>query len=245
MANSYAFFDVDGTLLRLKSMFSFHDFWYQRWIGLDSGIRVEEYEDVTAILRALVESGAQRELINRRFYEFFSGRSVHEVGRCAQAWARTVVADPRLFVTEVIDELDALRAKGVEPVFVSGSFVEVLTPIAEHLNVSHILATRLLHDDKTYTGRFRAPQTIGEGKALAIGEFLSERSCPQSDCWAFGDDISDVSMLEAVGHPVAVIGDNALSSIARARGWKCLHISTSDDQLMIREGLSSLVGAET
>ena len=245
MTNSYAFFDVDGTLLRLKSMFSFHDFWYQRWIGLDSGARVEEYEDVTAILRALVESGAQRELVNRRYYEFFSGRSVDEVGRCAQAWARTVVADPRLFVTEVIDELDALRAKGVEPVFVSGSFVEVLTPIADHLSVSHMLATRLLHDGKTYTGRFRAPQTIGEGKALAIGKFLAERSILPADCWAFGDDISDVPMLEAVGHPVAVIGDSALSSTARARGWKCLHISASDDQLMIREGLGALVGEAT
>lgn len=242
MSRSYAFFDVDGTLLRLKSMFSFHDFWYQRWIGLDSRVRIEEYEDVTAILRALVDGGVQRELVNRRYYEFFSGRSVEEVGRCARAWARTVVADPKLFVTEVIDELDALRAKGVEPVFVSGSFVEVLTPIADHLNVSHIRATRLLHDGSKYTGRFRAPQTIGEGKALAIGEFLAERSCSSSDCWAFGDDISDVPMLEAVGHPVAVIGDSALSSIARARRWKCLHISAFDDLWMVREGLGALAG---
>ncbi|MFG6448328.1 HAD family hydrolase [Roseateles sp. BYS180W] len=245
MTNSYAFFDVDGTLLRLKSMFSFHDFWYQRWIGLDSDARVEEYEDVTAIMRALVESGEQRELINRRYYEFFSGRSVEEVERCAQAWARTVVADPRIFVTDVIDELEALRAKGVEPVFVSGSFIEVLSPIADHLGVSHMLATRLLHDGKTYTGRFRAPQTIGEGKALAISEFLAERSTLPTDCWAFGDDISDVPMLEAVGRPVAVIGDSALSSTARARGWKCLHICASDDPLMIREGLGALVGEAT
>ncbi len=245
MSNAYAFFDVDGTLLRLKSMFSFHDFWYQRWTGLSGSARVEEYEDVTAILRALVESGEPRELINRRYYEYFSGRSVDEVSRCAQAWARTVVSDPRLFVTEVTDELDALRAKGVEPVFVSGSFIEVLTPIAEHLNVAHVLATRLLHDGKTYTGRFQAPQTIGDGKVLAIAEFLAERSFSPSDCWAFGDDISDVPMLESVGHPVTVIGDSALSSTARSRGWKCLHISASDDQLLIREGLGALVGEAT
>jgi len=28
----FAFFDVDNTLINLKSMLSFHDYWYQHWL---------------------------------------------------------------------------------------------------------------------------------------------------------------------------------------------------------------------
>lgn len=242
MKTSYAFFDVDGTLLQRKSMFEFHDFWYQRWTGRNASESREEYEDVTAILRALSDSAAPRELINRRYYEFFAGRSVDDVEQCARAWARGVIADPSQFVHEVIDELNALRAKGIEPVFVSGSFEEALAPIAEHLNTSHVLATRLLHEAGKYTGRFRAPQTIGSGKALAIASFLAERAADPANCWAFGDDISDVPMLETVGHPVAVIGDPSLNDIARSRGWRSLHLSSAGNALHTYEGIGMLAG---
>lgn len=245
MTQRYAFFDVDGTLLHLKSMFSFHDFWYRRWKDPNDPVAAEEYKDVTAILRALADSDEPRELINRRYYEFFSGRSVDDVTRCAQAWARSAIANPRLFIPEVIEELDSLRAKGIEPVFVSGSFLEVLAPLAEHLGVRQVLATRLLHADGKYTGRFESPQTIGQGKATAIDEFLARQGSTAADCWAFGDDVSDLPLLSAVGHPVAVIGDRALGAAARHRGWRCLHLGSSEEQSLIQASMPALVGAAT
>jgi HAD superfamily hydrolase (TIGR01490 family) len=243
MSKPYAFFDVDGTLLRVKSMFSFHDFWYRRWKGPVDDAFIEEHKDVTAILRALADSDTPRELINRRYYEFFAGRPVDELVASAAAWARNIVSDPRQFIPEVTDELESLRARGVEPVFVSGSFLEILQPIAEHLGVQHVLATRLLRSGGKYTGRFEGPQTIGQGKAMAIDAFLTERECSAADCWAFGDDISDLPMLEAVGYAVAVVGDRALEAAARQRGWRCLHVSASDEQTLIRSNLTALVGA--
>lgn len=38
MSQAYAFFDVDGTLIRGKSMFAFHDFWYQRWTAVSGQV---------------------------------------------------------------------------------------------------------------------------------------------------------------------------------------------------------------
>ncbi len=228
MSRPYAFFDVDGTLLRPKSMVAFHEYWYRQWTGLTTMARTREYEDVSATLRTLIKSDAPRELVNRRYYELFAGRPVDEVQRCARAWARSVTASPKNFVTEVVDEMARLRSQGIEPVFVSGSFIEVLTPIAEHLNVSQLLATRLLQVNGTYSGQISAPQTIGEGKAVAIKEFLSRHGVPSHVCWAFGDDLTDMPMLDAVGHPVAVIGDPALAATARHRGWRLLHVSEAD-----------------
>lgn len=243
MTNPFAFFDVDGTLLHVKSMFSFHDFWYQHWRGLNDPATIEEHRDVSAILRALRESDAPRELINRRYYEFFSGRSVDDVVLCAQAWARSVISDRQLFASEVINELESLRASGIEPVFVSGSFIEVLAPIAEHFGVRHMLATRLVRAAGKYTGRFEAPQTIGEGKAVAISEFLACRAVKAADCWAFGDDLSDLPMLKSVGHPVAVIGDSALGIAVRSRGWRCVQLNKPHDPQQIRAGLSTPMAA--
>lgn len=224
MTRAYAFFDVDGTLLTIKSMFAFHDHWYRHGPPPQGQAGADEHADVSAILRALTESGAPREQVNRRYYEFFAGRSVEAVSACANDWARQALSDPGLFVPEVLDALTGLRQRGVEPVFVSGSFMEILGPIAAHLGVQDVLATRLIQARGTYTGRFEAPQTIGEGKAAALASFLAQRGTPAQDCWAFGDDASDLPMLGAVGHPVAVIGDPALAAIARSRDWRCLHV---------------------
>ena len=228
MSDAYAFFDVDGTLLRPKSMVAFHEYWYRHWTGLTTAAGIREYEDVSATLRTLLKSDAPRELVNRRYYEFFAGRPVDDVQRCARAWARSVTASPKNFFTEVIDEMARLRNQGIEPVFVSGSFIEVLTPIAEHLEVSQLLATRLVQVDGTYSGQILAPQTIGEGKAIAIKAFLSRHGVPSHACWAFGDDLTDMPMLDAVGHPVAVIGDPALATAARHRRRRQLHVSPPD-----------------
>jgi HAD superfamily hydrolase (TIGR01490 family) len=231
MSNAYAFFDVDGTLLRPKSMVAFHEYWYRQWTGLATLAQAREYEDVSATLRTLIRSDAPRELVNRRYYELFAGRPVDEVQRCARAWARSVTASPKNFFTEVVGEMARLRNQGIEPVLVSGSFIEVLTPIAEHLKVSQMLATRLQQVNGTYSGQILAPQTIGEGKAIAIKAFLSRQGVPSHSCWAFGDDVTDMPMLDAVGHPVAVIGDPALAAAARHRGWRLLQVSDPDGRV--------------
>jgi len=240
--NVYAFFDVDGTLIHGKSMFGFHDFWYQSWIGLSSKDHREEYKDVSAILRMLQNGNSSRDVVNRRFYELFAGRDVTEVTRCAQAWAQRELAKPAFLVQEVVAELQSLRAKGIEPVFVSGSFMEVLRPIAQHLDVSHVLATQLLHDGRRYNGRFKPPQTIGAGKAVAVRDFAQEHGAQLQECWAYGDDVSDVDMLEVVGNAVAVIGDCALESIAKQRGWRCLHISDAHSKTIHRDSFPSSQG---
>ncbi|MEQ1699786.1 MAG: hypothetical protein ABMA25_06730 [Ilumatobacteraceae bacterium] len=40
-----------------------------------------------------------------------------------------------------------------------------------------------------------------------------------AQCWAYSDSASDLPMLEAVGHPVAVNPDAKLERVAGQRGW--------------------------
>ena len=75
----YAFFDVDGTLISIKSMFMFRRFClgrlrrYRGWTGY-----VRYY--VHALEHSVLSSiGASRELLNKRYYRKYRGAERREV----------------------------------------------------------------------------------------------------------------------------------------------------------------------
>jgi len=116
--------------------------------------------------------------------------------------------------------LETHRLEGVQPVLVSGSMLPLLKPIARDLKVSNILCTKLIvNARRCLTGEIGSPQTIGEGKATAVKQFLAIHHTKSADCFAYGDDISDLAMLEAVGNPVTVGSHPELLQISRQRGW--------------------------
>jgi HAD superfamily hydrolase (TIGR01490 family) len=218
--SAYAFFDVDDTLIRTKSMFSFFRYWCQE-CARDPGLLLS-FNAHFELARA---AGAPREELNRDYYRFLAGIEPPTLATAGARWARAVI-DEDLFHMATVTQLQKLMGQGVTPVFVSGSFNEVLEPIARHLGVSHILATKmLLGPDGLYTGEIGTPQTIGVGKALSIEEFLGRSGTLAAECWAFGDDVSDVPMLECVGHPVAVGSNPVLSATAERRQWPILDLA--------------------
>lgn len=212
----YAFFDVDGTLISVKSTLSFQDYWLRTECDRTTA---QEFYDQFADLRA---QGAPREVLNRIFYGHFKGRPVDKVRQRAQEWF--AANDNRSFwLYSVIGHLEELRRHGYEPVFISGSFQAALAPIAERLGVEHVLAADLEEESGLYTGVLRAPQTIGDGKAVAMNAFMKRMKVNPRYCHACGDDLSDLPMLEAVESKAVVAGDPRLEAIARQRGWPILY----------------------
>ena len=76
--------------------------------------------------------------------------------------------------------------------------------------------------DGYYTGRAGGPFTYREGKAQAICELAEREGIDLAASWAYSDSESDLPMLRAVGHPVAVHPDKALARVAREEGWEVL-----------------------
>lgn len=214
-ARSYAFFDVDETLIADITMLSFQDHWY-RATGEQAAQAAFEQE-----MAALQRQGAPRERVHRRYYAHFAGRAVAEVERQAAAWFEHLERSRTdLYHSSVIAELHRHQAAGREAVFVSGSFPALLTRLARRLEVRHLLATTMEVVDGHYTGRILAPQTIGEGKASAIADFLARKGGSAEHSHAYGDHLSDLPMLKAVGHPTVVRGDPALAAYAETAGWR-------------------------
>lgn len=68
------------------------------------------------------------------------------------------------------------------------------------------------------TGEVLAPM-IGETKGRAVRLTAPLAGLDLAGSWAYGDHESDLPMLAAVGHPVAVGDDPQLAAHAAAPGW--------------------------
>ncbi|TRL36482.1 HAD-IB family hydrolase [Methylosinus sporium] len=215
---SFAFFDVDETLISIKSMFDFFPFWC-KWIGAAP----EAYSRFETEIASAIARHATREELNRLYYRSFRGAQLPVLEAAGAAWFLQRFGRSPPYRKHVVARLEKHRQEGVVPVLVSGSMRPLLRPIARELQAEHCLCTQLVVDESgRLTGEIGSPQTIGEGKAEAIRAFLREQGGRPADCLAYGDDISDLAMLELVGAPVVVGAQPDLLSICRQRDWPYL-----------------------
>jgi phosphoserine phosphatase len=87
--------------------------------------------------------------------------------------------------------------------------------------------------DGVYTGREGGLFTYREGKAQAIRELAAAEGFDLAQCYAYSDSESDLPMLRAVGHPVAVNPDTTLARVAREEGWEILHVDRLHRRLKV------------
>jgi HAD superfamily hydrolase (TIGR01490 family) len=102
---------------------------------------------------------------------------------------------------------------------VSASPEELVAPLADSLGMTGAIGTRGEVVDGRYTGQLDGPFVYGPGKAEAISRLAAERGYDLERCYAYSDSVSDLPMLELVGHPVAVNPDSRLDAVAHDRGW--------------------------
>src|SRR5262252_4993732 len=100
-------------------------------------------------------------------------------------------------------------------------YQEALDLIALHHSEGrdiYVVATRAeVGEDGRYTGALEF-YAYGQGKADAIRELSDRVGLDLAGSYAYSDSITDVPMLEVVGHPVAVNADKELRRIAEDRG---------------------------
>ena len=113
------------------------------------------------------------------------------------------------------------RTAGQDVIIVSTSGQEMVGPIGALLGASSVIATRMEVADGHYTGQVEF-YAYGEAKAEQVRLLAAERGYSLPHCYAYSDSVTDLPMLEIVGHPRAVNPDRALRRIALQRGWPVL-----------------------
>jgi HAD superfamily hydrolase (TIGR01490 family) len=111
------------------------------------------------------------------------------------------------------------RHAGRATYIVSASPVELVEPLAKALGMTGGIGTVSDIVDGIYTGELAGPFCYGPGKVEAITDLAKWENFDLGQCYAYSDSASDLPMLEAVGHPVAVNPDAKLERVAHQNGW--------------------------
>ena len=212
-----AFFDLDKTIIAKSSTLAFSRPFqagglitrgamlrsaYAQFVYLVGGADHDQMEKIRAFMSQLVE-----------------GWDVETVKEIVAETLHHVV-DPIVY-DEAVSLIEEHRALGRDVVIVSTSGAEVVGPIGEMLGADDVIATQLEIVDGKYTGTIEY-YAYAEEKAAAIRELADTFGYDLASCYAYSDSVTDVPMLEAVGHPHAVNPDKELRRIAADRGWPIL-----------------------
>ncbi len=118
-----------------------------------------------------------------------------------------------------IARLQAHQDQGHLVAIISASTPYIVGPCATHLGVADYLCTRLVVEAGRLTGRIVDPPCYGPHKVYWASTYAEEHEASLEDAYFYSDGISDLPLLQAVGHPVAVNPDPRLRAHATQRGW--------------------------
>ena len=191
-----AFFDLDKTVIAKSSTLAFSKPFFDQGLINRRAVLKSTYAQFLFLM-----SGADHDQMDRmRNYvtNMCAGWDVEQI-RSIVAETLHDIVDPLVFA-EAANLIADHRLCGRDVVVVSASGEEVVGPIAKALGATHAMATRMVVEDGKYTGEV-AYYCFGEGKARAIRELAAREGYALEHCYAYSDSITDLPMLEEVGHP--------------------------------------------
>lgn len=207
-----AFFDMDKTLIAENSGSLYMRYRYQR--GEISGLEI--VKGIGAYLQYKLGILDIRNWTKTMMVQF-RGQSEAEIEAEALKWFDELV------VQTVYPEAEALvrkhEADGHIVAIVSGATKFVVRPLAKRLGIEHLLYTRLEVEDGCFTGRVIEPICFEEGKIYWLQQFIEEHGIDLAKSWFYTDSITDLPLMDLVGHPVATNPDPLLYRVAVRRRW--------------------------
>ena len=95
-------------------------------------------------------------------------------------------------------------------------------PLGADLGIEHHLVTQLVVRDGRFTGEVVQPVCYGRGKVYWAERFAAEHGVDLAASFFYTDSITDLPLLDRVGHPRVVHPDPRLRRLAQRRGWQVL-----------------------
>jgi putative phosphoserine phosphatase/1-acylglycerol-3-phosphate O-acyltransferase len=207
-----AFFDMDKTLIAENSATLYMKHLYERgeatgWELARGAAAYLQYKvgllDIRTFTRNAVSAmrGRRVEDLRAQARELFEQKVV-----------RTIYPEAERLVREH-------SAQGHLVAIVSGATEFVVGPLAARLGVDHFLNTRLEVEDGVFTGRVIEPICFEEGKIYWLEQFIDEHEIDLAKSFFYTDSVTDLPLLELVGHPVVTNPDPMLYRTAVRRRW--------------------------
>ncbi|MGM8364070.1 HAD family hydrolase [Virgibacillus sp. W0181] len=128
------------------------------------------------------------------------------------------------FNDDVIKRLKQHNYDGVHVMLVSGAYTQLLQAVKDQMgfHFDTIIGTKIPLKDGEVDQKAPIYHVQGERKKEKVRETLNNKSIDWEDSFAYGDSLSDLSVLELVGNPVAVQAEPKLLSVAKEKGWEII-----------------------
>lgn len=232
MASSAAFFDLDKTIIAKSSTLAFGRPFYQGGLINRRTVLRSAYAQFLFALAGADEDqmGRMRDYLTA----MCAGWDVQQIRDIVTETLHEII-DPLVY-NEAVELIGEHKAAGRDIVIISSSGDEVVRPIGEMVGADHVIATRMVVNEGRYTGEVEF-YAYGPHKAAGLRALAEERGYDLDQSFAYSDSVTDVPMLEAVGHAYAVNPDKALRKLAVENGWPVLAFT---NVVPLRERLSGL-----
>ncbi len=207
-----AFFDVDGTLIAKNS-----GPLYMKFLRKRGEIRRRD-----ALLTMYLYLRYRLNLLDidravEQSSTWIRGRSEADIAAHCRIWYRDMVR--QYLVPEMIRRVERHKADGHTVAILSSTTNYLADPLAEELGIEHLLVSKLVVKDGRFTGEAHKPICYGKGKIYWAKRFVAEHDIDLAASFFYTDSVTDLPMLELVGHPQIVNPDPMLRREARRRGW--------------------------
>ncbi|HLH46148.1 MAG TPA: HAD-IB family hydrolase [Acidimicrobiales bacterium] len=151
----------------------------------------------------------------RSFYRRYEGAPVEQLRADGwELWNDLLLAKS---FPAAIRRVREHRALGHRTLLITGALDVVIDPLRPLFD--EVVCARLGQRAGRYTGELAEAPPTGEARALIMADYASRHGLDLEEAVAYADSASDLPMLEAAGHPVAVNPETKLAAIARKRGW--------------------------
>jgi HAD superfamily hydrolase (TIGR01490 family) len=170
----------------------------------------------------LITDRGSRIKFNRSFYRSYEHLPAAELrDQTKDSLAEFIL--PRI-QNEAVRRIRAHRRRGDRVVLMTGGLDFLMEPL-RHLG-DDLVAARLIEERGAFTGELAEPPLTADGRASFAAQMAADHGSELADCYAYGDSLSDLPLLDTVGHPYAVNADSGLTREARRRRWPLLEWKT-------------------
>jgi HAD superfamily hydrolase (TIGR01490 family) len=229
-----AFFDLDKTLMQGSSAFQFARAAFKSGLMSRRQLLADALANLQFRLRGATDADSLA--LRERIAASLEGIRVVDLERLGVEVLAGIL--PRVY-PQMLEVAHRHQDAGRRAYIVTAASQELAEILATVMALDGAIGSDVSEIvDGVYTGRPTGLFIYRSGKATAIEELAAREGVDLSASYAYSDSESDLPMLRAVGHPVAVNPDGLLARIAREEGWEILRFDRLNRRLKTAAGLA-------
>jgi len=207
-----AFFDLDGTLLKVNSgrvlirraqqigLISNRDMLHALYLSMLHKFGLKETTEIVSQMPKWL-TGISEQVISDFSKNIFYEELIN------------------LIRPEMHEEIKKHKGNNAKLIILSAALPYTCKPLASHLQFDDILCSKLEVVDGLFTGNPCGRLCLDNEKTIRLKEYCILHKCSLEDVYYYGDSIEDLPVLDVVGYPVCVNPDKKLTKTAIQKDW--------------------------